>query len=97
MFAKLQEVILTELLDLVRSLDLVRVAARLNRVGINDAEIPKNAQTCAVPLVPLISEFAIVVGEVGRDVVKDHGESFDYGHVSGVFVHRSVTENRVLR
>ena len=97
MLAKLQEVIFTELLNLVRSLDLVRVAARLNCVGVNDAEIPKDAQTCAVPLVPLISEFAIVVGEVGRDVVEDHGESLDYGHVTGVFVHRSVTENRVLR
>ena len=97
MLAKLQEVIFTELLNLVRSLDLVRVAARLNCVGVNDAEIPEDAQTCAVPLVPLISEFAIVVGEVGRDVVEDHGESFDYGHVTGVFVHWSVTENRVLR
>ena len=93
MLSKLQEMIFSELLHLVRSLDLVRVAARLNCVGVNDAKIPEDAQTCAVPLVPLVSKFAIVVGEVGRDVVEDHGEAFDYGHVSGVLVHRSVTEN----
>ena len=97
MLSKLQEMIFSELLHLVRALNLVRVTTRLNCVGINDAKIPKNTQTCTVPLVPLISEFAIVVGEVGRDVVEDHGESFDYGHVTGVFVHWSVTENRVLR
>ena len=93
MLTELQEVILAELFNLVRAFDLVRVAARFNSVGVEYAEIPEDAQPCTVPLVPFIAEFAVVVGEVGRDVVEDHGKPLDYRHVAGVFVHRSVTEN----
>ena len=85
--------ILTELLDLISPLDLICVAARLNGKRVNDAKVPKDAQSSTIPLVPLITKFTVVVGEIGRDVVKDHGKALDYGHVTGIFVHRSVTEN----
>ena len=65
MLTKFKEVVLSELLNFIRSLDLVRIATRLNRKRIYDPKVPKYTQTRTVTLVPLIAEFAVVVGEVG--------------------------------
>ena len=96
MLTKLEKVILSELLDLIRPFDLVRVAARLNSERINDPEVPKDAQPRTVTLVPLVSEFTVVVGEVWGEVVEDHGEPLDDRHVASVLINRCVAENRIL-
>ena len=94
--AKLQKVLLFELLHVVGALHFVGIATGLDCKRIRDLPVPINTQARAVSLILLIAELAVVVLEVGREVVEDHGEALDNSVVVRVFVDRRVAKNRIL-
>lgn len=64
MLAKLQEVVLFELLYFVSAFDLVSIAAGLDSEGVDNVEVAEDAETCAVLLVFLVPKLAVIVLEV---------------------------------
>ena len=91
--SKFEEVVFSKLLNLLSAFHFVGVAARFDRERIDYVEVAEDAQPRTVLLVLFISKLAVVVLEVGRDVVENHGEALDHGLLRLVFVHRGVAKD----
>ena len=96
LFAKLKEVVLTELLYLVRTFDFIGVTAGFYRERVNQTEVSEDSKPGTIALILLIAELAVVVLEVGGQVVQDHGEALDHRVVVYILIHGSVAKNGVL-
>ena len=94
--AELQKVLLFELFHVVGALHFISIATGLDCERVCNLPVTIHSQTGAVSLILLIAKFAVVVLEVGREVVEDHWEALDYCVVVGVFVNWRVAEDRVL-
>lgn len=93
MLPKLQEVIFSKLLHLISAFDLVSVATRLDSERVKQIEVAEHAQSGAILLILFISKLAVVVLEVGGEVVEDHRESLYHLLLRRVIVDWSVAEN----
>ena len=96
LLAKLKEVVLTELLYLVRTFDFIGVTAGFYRERVYQTEVSENSKSGTIALILLIAELAVVVLKVGGQVVQDHGEALDHRVVVYILVHRGVAKNGVL-
>ena len=93
MLAKFEKMVFSELFDLICAFYLVRIATTLDCKRIYQPKVSKDAKTGAVAFVFFIAELAVIVLEIGGQIVDNHWETLDNLVVSRIFVYGAVTEN----